>query len=458
MPSSWVADISTTIVSPPHDSGTSSCSASWREHALRVGVVLVDLVDGHDDRHLGRLGVVDRLDRLGHHAVVGGDDEHDDVRGVGAAGAHLGERGVARRVEERDPPAVLLDLVGADVLGDATGLAGDDVGVADLVEHGRLAVVDVAHDRDDRRPRLEVGLVVAVVEQRLEADLLLLAGLDEHDVGADLEGEQLHLLVREVHRRRDHLAVVEQEADDVGRRAVQLRAELLGRHAALDDDGALGHRRVAARVVRELRLQLLAVATTTPAATTARWAPLTGRATAGTARTTRTATGARAAGTTGTATGARTAGATAGAAGPPNPPGRGPPGPPERGPPGPPDGRGPDGRALPGGGGIGRPDGDSGRPGAAGSAGPDGDIGRDRRRAGRHRGRARRLAGDRGVGASRRDLDRTVLAGHRRPDEITPPLGRGDGGSRRRGGRGRRGGRWALDALARAAARSGAER
>ena len=29
MPSSWVADISTTIVSPPHDSGTSSCSASW---------------------------------------------------------------------------------------------------------------------------------------------------------------------------------------------------------------------------------------------------------------------------------------------------------------------------------------------------------------------------------------------------------------------------------------------
>ena len=29
MPSSWVADISTTIVSPPHDSGTSCCSASW---------------------------------------------------------------------------------------------------------------------------------------------------------------------------------------------------------------------------------------------------------------------------------------------------------------------------------------------------------------------------------------------------------------------------------------------
>ena len=61
-----------------------------------IGVVAVDLVDGDDDRHLGRLGVVDRLDGLGHHAVVGGDDEHDDVGDLGAAGAHLGERLVAR--------------------------------------------------------------------------------------------------------------------------------------------------------------------------------------------------------------------------------------------------------------------------------------------------------------------------------------------------------------------------
>ena len=31
---------------------------------LRLGVRLVDLVDGDDHRHAGRLGVVDRLDRL----------------------------------------------------------------------------------------------------------------------------------------------------------------------------------------------------------------------------------------------------------------------------------------------------------------------------------------------------------------------------------------------------------
>ena len=141
--------------------------------------------------------MVDRLDRLRHHAVVGGDDQHDDVGRLGAAGAHLRERGVAGRVDERERVAVAVDLVGADVLGDAAGLAGDDVGGADLVEHRRLAVVDVAHHGDHRRARrLQLlVVVVAVVEHRLQLDLLLLAGIDEQQVGADLEREQLHLLV-----------------------------------------------------------------------------------------------------------------------------------------------------------------------------------------------------------------------------------------------------------------------
>ena len=64
-----------------------------------------------------------------------------------AARAHGGERLVARRVDERDRVAVVHGLVRTDVLGDAAGLAGDDVGVADAVEQRGLAVVDVAHAR-----------------------------------------------------------------------------------------------------------------------------------------------------------------------------------------------------------------------------------------------------------------------------------------------------------------------
>ncbi len=104
-------------------------------------------------------------------------------------------------------------------------------------------MVDVAHDRDHRRAGPQVGLVVVVVtEQLAELDLLLLAGLDQQDLGADLGREQLDHVVGERLGGGDHLALLEQEADDVGRGAVQLGTEVLGAGPALDDDLALGDR------------------------------------------------------------------------------------------------------------------------------------------------------------------------------------------------------------------------
>ena len=50
-------------------------------------------------------------------------------------------------------PLLGLDVVRADVLGDAAGFAGGHLGAADVVEQRGLAVVDVAHDRDHRRTR-----------------------------------------------------------------------------------------------------------------------------------------------------------------------------------------------------------------------------------------------------------------------------------------------------------------
>ena len=122
--------------------------------------MLVDLVDGDDDRHAGRLRVLDRFLGLRHDAVVRRDDQDDDVGHLGAASAHRRESGVARRVEEGHHAARRLDVIGADVLRDAARLARGDLGAADVVEQRRLAVVDVTHDRDDRRPwqRLVGGL------------------------------------------------------------------------------------------------------------------------------------------------------------------------------------------------------------------------------------------------------------------------------------------------------------
>ena len=78
------------------------------------------------------------------------------------------------------------DLVGGDVLRDATGLAGGDARLADRVEQRRLAVVDVTHDGDDRRARLSVlGLV-----DLLREDVVFLEG-DVLDLVAELAREDL---------------------------------------------------------------------------------------------------------------------------------------------------------------------------------------------------------------------------------------------------------------------------
>ena len=116
--------------------------------ALGLRIRLVDLVDRDDHRHAGRPGVIDGLERLRHDAVVGRDNQHDDIGYLGAAGTHAGECLVARSIDEDDLAAVLLDVIGADVLGDAAGFAAGDVRLADGIEQRCLTVIDVAHDGD----------------------------------------------------------------------------------------------------------------------------------------------------------------------------------------------------------------------------------------------------------------------------------------------------------------------
>ena len=209
--------------------------------------------------------MVDRFDGLRHHAIVGGDDQDRDVGCTSATGPHRGERFVARRVDEGDGVPVVLGLVRADVLGDATGFAGDHVGVADRVEQCGLSVVDMTHHDDDQRTRLleRVVVIVIVAEQRLQLELSFLAGLDEQNIGAERLGDQLDHLVGEGLRARDHLAGVEQQPHEVGGRAIQLRRELLDRDAALDDDLVLGNGRVARRELGHRRgAEVLEVLTT----------------------------------------------------------------------------------------------------------------------------------------------------------------------------------------------------
>ena len=125
-------------------------------HAVRFGIRLVDLVDGHDDGEFVLFQIFDDFFGLGAHAIVSRHDQDGDVSDREPAFAHGGKGFVSRRVDECDELFVLLHLIGADMLGDAAGFASGHVGLANRVEEGRLAVVDVAENSDDGGPWREV--------------------------------------------------------------------------------------------------------------------------------------------------------------------------------------------------------------------------------------------------------------------------------------------------------------
>ena len=179
---------------------------------LRIGARLVHLVDGNDEWNTGNLRVIDRLDRLRLHAVIGRDHQDHDIGHFGAAGAHGGEGLVARRVDEGDLlPRRRLDLIGADMLGNAAGLLRDDVGRADGVEQGRLAVIDMAHDGDHGRTPLQIfGVVVRADEAFFDVGL----GNAPHSMPEFL-GDELGGIGVDHIGDLVHVAVLHQVLDDV---------------------------------------------------------------------------------------------------------------------------------------------------------------------------------------------------------------------------------------------------
>ena len=191
-----------------------------------IGPRLVDLVDREYHRHAGGGGMVDRLDGLRHHIVIGRNDDDRHVGHFRSASTHGRESLVARRIEERDtPPVVELHAVSADMLRDSAGLSGDHVGVAYIVEQRGLAVVDVSHHGHHRRTRHEVLLAVL-----LGVDRLLYLDGHELDLEPELLGHDDQSLGVEPLVDRHHQSEIHAGRYDVGHRHVHHRRQLADRN------------------------------------------------------------------------------------------------------------------------------------------------------------------------------------------------------------------------------------
>ena len=225
--------------SPPQSSGSRPRSEELLLDALGLGVGLVDLVDGHDDRHSGRRGVVDGFEGLRHDAIVGRHHQDDDIGDLGAAGTHAGEGFVTGGVDEDDLAALHLHLVGADVLGDAAGFAAGHVGFADGVEQRGLTVIDVAHDGDHGSARYQILGVLGFLHRLHGFDFVADGGGGGAEIARHFGGE---LGIERLVDGHEDAAVHQLLHHQVGLH-VELFGKLLDRDAFGDGDLAADGRR-----------------------------------------------------------------------------------------------------------------------------------------------------------------------------------------------------------------------
>ena len=209
-------------------------------YAIDVGGRLVGLGDGDHDLNARLTRDGDTLLGLRHDAVVGRDDQNGDIGKLGAAAAHRAERGVAGSVEERDLLARDLDLVGADLLGYAARFARRDVFLADPVHESRLAVVDVAEERDDGRTGLKS--LGSIVRYQIVGVDGLKNGLRSRFVAGVLDGNLKTVLLGDLRGDIGFDALVDrgenlkshQIGDKTVRLYVEFRGEILYDYGAAD--------------------------------------------------------------------------------------------------------------------------------------------------------------------------------------------------------------------------------
>ncbi len=179
--------------------------------------------------------MADRFGGLLHHAVIGGDDQNDDVGGVGAACAHFRKSLVAGGIDKGDLRAgSQRDAIRADMLGDAARFARHDVGQAQSVQKRGLAVIDMAHDGDHRGTRNKILLLVFAA---LKADFDVSFG-DALDLVAEFLNDQLGRVGVDALGDGGHDAKFHQRFDDIGAAFRHTVGQFLHRDGFRHDDFA----------------------------------------------------------------------------------------------------------------------------------------------------------------------------------------------------------------------------
>ena len=162
-------------------------------HFVGIHVRFIHFIHRHDDRHVRRFRVIDRLHRLRHDTVVRSHYKHYDIGDFRTARTHRGERRMPRGIDKRNLFAFCRHRVRADTLRDSARFAFRHRRGADFIEKRRFAVIDVPHHRHYGRTRHQFGFVFVLhrIEQHFFRRLFRLV----FEVDSEVHGNHQRVFV-----------------------------------------------------------------------------------------------------------------------------------------------------------------------------------------------------------------------------------------------------------------------
>ena len=130
-------------------------------YLFRISAGFVNFINGKNHWDTGCSRVVYCFDGLWHNGVIGSNNDNGEVCYLCSPGTHGCKCLVSRRIEKSDKPSVIeLHTVSSNMLGYASGLTGNYIGIPYMVKQRCFSMIYVSHDCDNRRAFAQIaGLV-----------------------------------------------------------------------------------------------------------------------------------------------------------------------------------------------------------------------------------------------------------------------------------------------------------
>ena len=106
--------------------------------------------------------MIDRLYRLGHHAIIRCHYQNRNICGVCTTHTHGSKRLMSRCIQESNGLPVYINGISTDMLGNTASFLIGNVGLTDRIQKRGLTMVDMPHNTDDRRSGNQSFLCILV--------------------------------------------------------------------------------------------------------------------------------------------------------------------------------------------------------------------------------------------------------------------------------------------------------